>query len=245
MKGSLSLFQSIPVNQLKICQSAINREQCDVDDCFVTDIKEKGLLQPLCVRASPIGNFFEVYAGKRRLEALRRLGATHAVCRVEENISDADVQVASIAENLSQRPMTLGEQCAALHKVIKMCKVDAEEAARRTSASNATLKAYLRMMGKLSPTVKEQLDDGKVPIETAVALAKSGVSKEDQESAIEERGASVDAITDYIQEKKESAPKKKRAPKGPWVYDENGDPLPIPEKLYKKVLTLVRREGSD
>ena len=237
MVRSVTAFKSISLDQLKECPSAVHREPLPVEDEFVKDIEERGLMQPLCVRASPGGSsYYEVYAGRRRLEALRKLGASSAMCRIEEDVGDLDARIASLVENISQRPMSVAEQCVAFHTVVVMCGGDVDEAARRCSARPAIVRAYNKTVNRLSPALQGALENGSLPAETAVALAQK-VSPETQESALEECGTDPGQIKEWAKENKESKPRK---PKGPWVFDENGDPLAIPEHLHGKVLSLVR-----
>lgn len=237
VKAHHTIFKSLPLDQLKECPSSVHRDPLPVEDELVADIAARGLLQPLCVRTNPGGNFYEVYAGRRRLEALRKIGVASVMCRIEEGLGDLDARVASFAENVNQRPMSSTEQCVAFHTVVVMCGGDVEEAARQVSASPAIVRAYNRTVNKLNPSLQDALQAGELPVETAVALAQK-VSPEEQESVLNECGAdNPEGVKEWA---KDNQKKKPRKPKGPWIYDEQGEPLPIPEHLFGRVLALVR-----
>lgn len=227
-------FKLIPLDKLKECPSSVSREPLPLEDELVADISARGLMQPLCVRAKD--NFYEVYAGRRRLQALRKLGVPSVMCRVEEALDDLEARVASFAENINQRPMSSNEQSVAFHTVVVMCGGDVEKAAQKVSASPAVVRAYAKTINKLDPAVQEALEAGDLPIETAVALAQK-VSPENQESCLTECGSDPSEVKQWA---KENEKKKPRKPKGPWIYDEDGEPLAIPEHLFESVLSLVR-----
>ena len=70
-------------------------------------IRSEGLIEPIVVR--PIGARYEIVAGTRRYAALKEIGATEAPVVVRE-MSDNDVRVASLVENIHRLDLTEDEK---------------------------------------------------------------------------------------------------------------------------------------
>lgn len=212
------MYRDIPVANL-VCASS---DRTTAVDDLVADISERGLLQPLCVRPLS-GGMFEVYAGKRRLEALRRLSEPVAACHVQDIGSDVDALIRSLSENLLRSQLSEADKCSAAHALMKK-GVAAESVGKG-------LRPYLRMRERLHADMQEQLDSGALSVESALALSKN-VPQEEQGNVLKETGGEPMAIR-----QKKPPPVKSQ----PWVYDEDGKtPVPIPPALYDQVLRIVR-----
>jgi len=72
-------------------------------DELITDIRERGIMQPLVVR--PLGeDHFQVVAGERRYQAAKALHLKTVPVRVQE-YTDEEARAASIRENVHREPM--------------------------------------------------------------------------------------------------------------------------------------------
>lgn len=227
------MFTEISIHNLEVCGETIKREGKDDLEELMTDISERGLLQPLLVRpSSTTSDKYEVYAGRRRLEALKKLGRNTVFCRVQKNLDDLGAKIDSLSENLHRRPLSQTEKFQGLQAILEKCGTDdVEEAARKAGVTKSTLRAYMKMRENLDTVIREDLDEHKLPMDVALALSK--VEKEEQRTVLEDVGPSSKDIRE--------ATKKKPLPKEPWVYDEKGDALVIPSFLYGKVLNIVRQ----
>lgn len=223
------MFSELPIQKLDECKHISKREGKDDIEELMADISERGLLQPLLVR--PVeGGQYEVYAGRRRLEALKKLGRPTAPCVIQKGIDDMGVKINSLSENLHRRPLSQVEKFQALHEVLRG-DANIEEAARKAGVTKATVRAYTKMRESLDASLVKELDNKDVPMDVALALSK--VEKEKQRPVLDECGPSSKAIRE--------ATKKTPLPKEPWVYDEHGEPLIIPAFLHGRVLNLVRQ----
>jgi len=103
-------IRSLPMDKLFVGEL---NERIDVGDLtgLIASIKQVGILEPLLVR--PVGEKFEVIYGRRRLEAARTAGLTHAPCQIKD-MNDVEALQASYAENeqrQSATPVEQGYQC--------------------------------------------------------------------------------------------------------------------------------------
>lgn len=175
---------------------------------------------------------FEAYAGRRRLAALTQIGVQEVPCKVSASLDDLGAKIESLSENLHRRPLSAADKFRALHTIIKLCGDDVEAAAKKAGIGKATLRAYLQMRENLDPEVLDKLDSGELPMDAAMALSKA--DKDKQGDILDECGSDAKDI------RKEASKDKKKRPKGPWVWDENEQPLAIPQHLFGKVLQLIR-----
>lgn len=234
----------IPLDQLKKSSFLLRAAtEGDVDD-LAKNIAENGLLQPLCVYKKGSGQY-EVCAGGRRLDALHKLGHKTAVCRVMDTQDENLLKVRSLAENVCRKPLTMMEKCEAVHILYKMFAPgnDTTTFLKKTGFSKAVLKEYLSIRDGLSPDVLDKLDKGEVSVDTAVTLAKTIKDKAVQQEALAQ-GEDAKGVKDWAEKNTTPKPKKGSTTK-PWIFDEDGNPLPIPEALHKKVLQLVRASASN
>jgi len=77
-------------------------------------IKSEGLIEPIVVR--PISGRYEIIAGTRRFAALKHIGATEAPVVVRE-MSDNDVRIASLIENIHRVDLTEDEKEQTLRQI--------------------------------------------------------------------------------------------------------------------------------
>ncbi len=83
-------------------------------------IMRHGLLNPIVARRSEDGAL-EVIAGHRRLEALRRIGAEAAACKIVE-ATDREAFEISLVENLQRDSISPVEEAMAFHQYIDIYK---------------------------------------------------------------------------------------------------------------------------
>lgn len=82
-------------------------------------IKSNGLIEPVVVRLDGRNNEYEAIAGTRRLAAMKYLGITHAPAVVRHDMSDNDVRIASIVENIHRRNLDNEEKSQGIFDVYK------------------------------------------------------------------------------------------------------------------------------
>jgi len=233
------------------------------------DIKHNGLINPLSVRKIDNGKY-EIYAGQRRFMALKRIKSESALCSIS-SVDDNKAELISLSENLQRNKMSQLDKCEAFYKLYLMYNQDVNQVAKRVSYANYTIKDYITVKENLTSELFKNLDekgDEKLSMELAVYLCKH-ISKEKQHEVWEsiktlgtihlkkqaiaelseekdkdelpgEEGNEEDAGDDK-EEELGTKEKKPKIPNKPWVWDEDQNPLVIPENLHFHVLQLVRQ----
>lgn len=94
----------------KIKQGKNIRFECDAEISELADsIEKQGLINPILVQKLENGQY-EVIAGHRRFEAVRRLGLPYIECNVlEEDLSEKEIILTQIAENVQRKNMSAYE----------------------------------------------------------------------------------------------------------------------------------------
>ncbi|MCQ2086635.1 MAG: ParB/RepB/Spo0J family partition protein [Bacilli bacterium] len=101
------VFKDIPIGKIKNKFNVRKEEDNEIKE-LAASINAEGLLQPLVVH--PVGNHYELIAGHRRFLAIKSLGWLHVECNVlEDTVSDRDVLIMQIAENLQRKQMSAYE----------------------------------------------------------------------------------------------------------------------------------------
>ena len=85
------------------------RNEHDKDIAELADsINRQGLINPITVMQVS-GGKYRVIAGHRRLEAVKRLGLPHIECQVLESMSEKDIVLTQLAENVQRKNMSAQE----------------------------------------------------------------------------------------------------------------------------------------
>jgi ParB family transcriptional regulator, chromosome partitioning protein len=113
----------IPLTELKIAKTNVRHgvRRADYKD-LIPSIKERGILQPLLVRAN--GQGYEIVAGRRRFlaacEVQKEGTAIEAVpCAIMAKGDDAEAVEASLIENVAHLPMDEMDQFEAFQRLLK------------------------------------------------------------------------------------------------------------------------------
>lgn len=92
------------------------RIKLDNLDELAFSIKEHGLLQPIIVR--PIEKRYEVVAGNRRYQAVRKLGLRKINCHLID-LSDQEAYELALTENVQHKTMNPIEEAVAFNRYVK------------------------------------------------------------------------------------------------------------------------------
>jgi len=176
-------------------------------------IRLYGVLQPLTVRRR--GREFELVAGERRLRAAKAAGLRDVPCI----ILDASVEESSVLaliENLHRRDLDFIEEAEGLAKLIEICGISQEEAARRVGKSQSAVANKLRIL-KLPGEMLYVLRDAGLTERHARALLRLESDEERIEAlrVIMDEGMNVARTESYIDgllEKKAPPPPKPPKP---------------------------------
>ena len=94
----------------KIKQGKNIRSECDAEISELADsIEKQGLINPILVQKLSDGSY-EVVAGHRRFEAVKRIGLPYIECNIlEDDLSEKEIILTQIAENVQRKNMSAFE----------------------------------------------------------------------------------------------------------------------------------------
>lgn len=94
--SSLGIIQELELNRISHPPNQLRIKLDNLDE-LASSIMQHGLLQPIIVR--PIDNSYEVVAGNRRFQAVKRLGLRKINCHLIE-LSDQEAYELALTENV-------------------------------------------------------------------------------------------------------------------------------------------------
>ncbi len=170
----------IPLTELKIAKTNVRHgvKKADYKD-LIPSIKERGILQPLLVRAN--GQGYEIVAGRRRFlaacEVERDGTAIEAVpCAIMAKGDDAAALEASLIENVAHLPMDEMDQFEAFQRLLKEGR-SVEDIANVFGVTELTVKRRLAI-ANLAPKIRQLYRTEDIDAETLRALTMA--SKQQQ-----------------------------------------------------------------
>ena len=101
------MLKLLEVTQIVSGKNIRNERDNEIAE-LADSINRQGLINPILVQKRDDGKY-EVIAGHRRFEAVKRLGLPHIECNVFEDMSERDVIFAQIAENVQRKNMSAFE----------------------------------------------------------------------------------------------------------------------------------------
>ena len=170
----MTTIQSIPLNRLVHSKANVRRTgRGRALEGLMASIAAHGLRQNLNVRPTS-GNRFEVVAGGRRLEALRRLAAGGDIdktlpvnCLVlaeDENATEL-----SLVENAIREDMHPDDQCAAFAALAEQ-GMPLEDIAARFGVTPTVVRQRLRLAA-VAPTLRQRYREGELTLAQMMAFA--------------------------------------------------------------------------
>ncbi|MBA4132529.1 MAG: hypothetical protein C0519_14035 [Hyphomicrobium sp.] len=147
-------------------------------DALAASILAKGIIQPLAVRPSDDGKYYELIDGRRRHAALaklvkdKRLPKGHPVPVIIRNEDDEQALESSLIANTVRLPMHPVDQHVVFAKLAGEGASDADIAAR-FGISERTVRQQ-KALGRLAPAIREAWKKEKISPEVARAFAEHG-----------------------------------------------------------------------
>lgn len=163
-------------------------------------IKENGLIQPIIVRQSPVIGY-EILAGERRYRASIVAGLSE-VPVIVKNLSDQDMMLHSIIENLQREDLNPVDEAKAYQSLIDKGFTHAD-IAEKMGKSRPYITNLVRLLN-LSPSILKEVESGR--LSQAHARLLINFSKNDQENLlkrIQAEDLSVRQVERLLQEKKQ------------------------------------------
>ena len=163
-------------------------------------IKENGVIQPIIVRQSPVIGY-EILAGERRYRASLLAGLT-SIPAVVKQLSDQEMMVQSIIENLQRENLNPIEEARAYESLVEKGFTHAE-IADKMGKSRPYISNSIRLLSLPEPILSE-VENGK--LSQAHARSLVGLNKEQQDyffQRIIEEDISVRKLEALLTEKKQ------------------------------------------
>jgi ParB family transcriptional regulator, chromosome partitioning protein len=133
---------------------------------LAASIKEKGVIQPLIVRAK--GDMFEIVAGERRWRAAQR-AQVHDVPVVVRDFTDTEVLEIGIIENIQRADLNPVEEAAGYRALMERFGHTQEKLAEVMGKSRSHIANLMRLLS-LPDDVQTMLRDGRLSAGHARAL---------------------------------------------------------------------------
>ncbi len=158
-------------------------------------IRQKGLVQPIIVRADPAGGY-EIVAGERRWRASQKAGL-HAIPVIVRELDDQEVLELAIIENVQRADLNAIEEAGGYNELMERFGYTQERMAEVIGKSRSHVANTLRLL-KLPDGVKVLLQEGRLTAGHARAL----IGREDADALalrIVERDLNVREVEALVQ----------------------------------------------
>ena len=168
-------------------------------------IKENGVIQPIIVRQSPVIGY-EILAGERRYRA-SLLAGLHSIPAVVKQLSDQEMMVQAIIENLQRENLNPIEEARAYESLVEKGFTHAE-IADKMGKSRPYISNSIRLLS-LQEQIISEVENGK--LSQAHARSLVGLNKEQQDyffQRIIEEDISVRKLEALLTEKKQKKQQK-------------------------------------
>lgn len=129
-------------------------------------IQEKGVIQPVLVRAS--GDQFELIAGERRLRAVKHLGLEE-IPAIIRRIADADLLETALIENIQREELNPIEEARAYRRLSDEFGQTQDTIAKRVGKDKSSVSNLLRLLN-LPEEIQEHLSNNIITFGHARAL---------------------------------------------------------------------------
>ena len=234
-------MEMIPIEQIRVSDLNIRAEAGfgdHEDQSLVENVGSFGILQPLIVR--PVGDIYELTAGRRRLLSAKENGLTEIPCIVKEMTSEEALDI-SLSENIHRKdvdPVTLGR---AIKRRLDSSGIRPSDYSRRIGIPKQTIDTWLRVLD-LSPAMQSEVQCRTIPLRDALKVARMNLPPEVEDTLAEE--ARVEGIevfkrsVDRIAAEKE----KRGAPPGLLITRINWG---LKSQDYEALKRLAEAKGLD
>ena len=202
---------------------------------LANSLRQKGVIQPLIVRAIPDSDRFEIVAGERRWRAAQLAGLHHlpVIVRV---FDDAEVIEIAIIENIQRADLNAIEEALAYRQLMDRFGHTQEKLAEALSRSRSHIANLLRLLS-LPTDVQARVRDGSLSAGHARALIPAGNPSELALQVVN-RGLSVRETERLMKETAEA--KLKAVGKKPGRFEKDADTRALEADLSANLNMLVK-----
>ncbi len=149
-------------------------------DELAASIKKHGLLQPVVLRGQFGTPPYELIAGQRRFLAHKKLKAKTIQCVFSGEITEIQVTLRSLIENLQRLDLNHADAANAITKLYLKLNRDERKVQSETGLSIKRIRDYISVDAQASPNMKKKLAAGIVSIadvKRAINASKGDPSK--------------------------------------------------------------------
>ena len=142
--------------------------EAEIDE-LAASIREKGVLQPILVRAAPgVDHHFEIVAGERRWRASQKAGL-HTLPALVRELDDAQVLEIAVIENVQRAALNPIEEASAYHQLIEVHGRTQADVADAVGKSRAHVANAVRLLN-LPQAARDHLMEGRISAGHARAI---------------------------------------------------------------------------
>ncbi len=127
------MLKVLKVSQIVQGKNIRNERDSEILE-LAESIEKQGLINPITVQKRDDGKY-EVIAGHRRFEAVKRLGLPHIECNIFEDLNEKEIILAQIAENCQRKNMSASELVDTFEDMKTRFRMNQTEIAKRFGKS--------------------------------------------------------------------------------------------------------------
>ncbi|MBR4507459.1 MAG: ParB/RepB/Spo0J family partition protein [Alphaproteobacteria bacterium] len=168
--------ERVVIKQIPLAQIGANPDQprktfrdAELND-LAASIKEKGVLQPILLRAVQNQPYnYEIVAGERRFRASKMAGLTE-IPAVVKKLDDHNAMEIALIENVQRENLDPVEEGAAYKNLIEKCNYDMADVSRLIGKSTSYIRNSMRILD-LPESVRKMVADGEISASHARTIA--------------------------------------------------------------------------
>lgn len=168
--------ERVVVKQIPLAQIGANPDQprktftdAELQE-LAASIKEKGVLQPILLRAvSGRAHMYEIVAGERRYRASKLAGLTEIPALVK-TLNDENAMEIALIENVQRENLNPMEEAAAYQNLMEKCGYDLADVVRLIGKSESYIRNMMRLTN-LADSVKAMVERGELSASAARTIA--------------------------------------------------------------------------
>lgn len=148
------VVRNVAVDKLIPAESQPRKDFRELDE-LAESIRQKGLLQPILVRAR--NGSFEIIAGERRYRAACQIGLKEIPC-IEYEVPENEALELSLVENIQRQELNAFEEAFALQTLADVYGYTHQEIAEKVGKSRVTVTELIRITDLPEEIVKRCLE---------------------------------------------------------------------------------------
>lgn len=229
--------QAIPISEITPNRS---QPRTEFDEAALSELADSilqhGIITPLLLRPMPNGGY-QIVAGERRYRAARMAGLSEVPALVKE-LSDAQVMVLALIENLQREDLGALEESRGYQTLMEQFDFTQEQVAKQVGKSRPAVANSLRLLNLPKQTLR-LLEENRLSAGHARALLALEEAEKIDKAALEviRRGLSV-RETERLASKSAKDKKVRTGPLKPSLYSEVE--LALSEQLGKRITVSVK-----